>query len=328
MPSTRRAPSLPAIHQMYKISALRLYAVPAVGLILSCSQTAPVRASGADTLKQAGLIGEWAVECKLPVGVTNPHASFYIDENGRAFVVSGNDVNKLKGEVTEARAIATDRIGYKLAAQGITYEIVLEKRGERYRGLSSIGSDGKTYVRYGFMLNFNWGMQWLEKCPPNVSEDTQLKATMADAWAACRQSLDSERSISGCTKLLAIQPKNPFAHYYRGLTFSKSNQPEPALADYSKAIEFDPLFALAYNSRALILSRQGRFEEAFTDAERATALNLSEAAFIDTRARIYEGLDQREKAIADYRHALSLLPPNHREAQGIKDRIVQLGAAP
>jgi tetratricopeptide (TPR) repeat protein len=313
---------------MYKISALRLYLASVVGLILSGSQIGSVRASDADTLKQAGLIGEWAVECRLPVGVTNPHSSFYVDGNGRAHIVSDNGVNKLKSEITEARAIATGRIGYKIATQGITYEVVLEKHEERYRGLSSIGNDGKTYVRNGLLLNLNWGMPWFEKCPPNISEDTQLKAKMADAWAACSRSSDTNRSISGCTELLAIQPKNPIGYYYRGSTFSKSNQPELALADYAKVIEFDPLFAPAYNNRASILSRQGRFGEAFQDAERATALNPSEAAFIDTRGRIYEGLGQREKAIADYRRALSLLAPNHREAQGIKDRIVQLGGAP
>src|SRR5262249_30087234 len=147
------------IHQTYKISALRLYRALAVCLILSCSQIGSVRASDADTLRQVGLIGEWAVECRLPVGVTNPHASFSIDENGRTFAVSDNGVNKSQSEITDARAIATDRIGYKQATKGIIYEIVLEKRGERYRSLRSVGSDGKTYVRNGFMLNFNWGTQ-------------------------------------------------------------------------------------------------------------------------------------------------------------------------
>lgn len=62
--------------------------------------------------------------------------------------------------------------------------------------------------------------------------------------------------------VIAINPKNAYAHYYKGLVFEEMKSPVSAEAEYKKAIEADSNFAVCYYSLAVLLDSKEKYKEA------------------------------------------------------------------
>jgi tetratricopeptide (TPR) repeat protein len=96
----------------------------------------------------------------------------------------------------------------------------------------------------------------------------------------------------------------------RGNAYSKTGDPDRAIADFTQAIKVDPVSAVAYNNRANALRNKKRFAEALEDFSKALELSPMNTMVYNNRANTYKSLGKYDKAAADLDKAIELNPSN------------------
>jgi len=302
--------------------------VPLVMVLALCLLgAAPSLAGDGDVMQHLGMLGEWAPNCRLPLGPTNGRVVLSLSPGGEVTTLTRTGPRQAAGIIRNVRVVSDSRVRWSHTLGAVTYEVVIERSGGKYRSIESIGSDGKVYIKNGFMTNFGWGSPWLERCAGSSQTDI-TEGDFADAWQGCSQTKDRARTIRDCTRLISAQPDGPIAYNYRGLAYAATGDIDKAVADFSDAVRIDPLYADTYNNRAWAHFELGRSTLALADVQRALDLKPDEPGSLDTRAHIYEMLGRRDEAIADYRQVLSLIPRTHSKYQETADALSRLEASP
>jgi tetratricopeptide (TPR) repeat protein len=89
-------------------------------------------------------------------------------------------------------------------------------------------------------------------------------AASADDQKTCFQAEGRKEFVSACTRVMESgKPQGQqLAPVYlsRGLAWSRMNNPERAIQDYSEAIKLDPQFAPALNNRCAVYVRENEFD--------------------------------------------------------------------
>jgi tetratricopeptide (TPR) repeat protein len=94
-----------------------------------------------------------------------------------------------------------------------------------------------------------------------------------------------DQAIDDYSRAIELGVESPFVAYaYRGLSYAKSGQLSPALADLDESIKIDPDFGEAYYFRGLIHSELGNTEQAISDLEQSLTLELLPEAKQHARA--------------------------------------------
>src|SRR5215467_2713312 len=302
---------------------IRIWSV-VVSFVASVGLMSTATANDSDTFGQLAMFGEWAPDCRLPPGPTNQHIHFTPSDNGEIRLVTRNGLREFPGITRNVKIISTTRVGWTQTVNGTTTDLIIERKGSRYRGIESVRNDGKILIKNGFMVDFGFGSPWLEKCVAPSAANVSAQA-MLDTYRDC-SGRDRDRAIRGCTELIRVQPASPYAYYYRALALAAAGQREKAISDLTESIRLDPQYAVAYNSRAWMHFEAKQLTQGLADVQRSLDLSADDAASLDTRAHIYEALGRREDAIADYKRVLTLLPERHSQAQPTRDALRRLGA--
>jgi len=71
-----------------------------------------------------------------------------------------------------------------------------------------------------------------------------------------------KESLGVLDKILANNPKNAYAHYYKGLIMEETKNPDMAIEEYRKGIEADDKFSLCYYSLAVALDNKEEYNKA------------------------------------------------------------------
>lgn len=297
----------------------------AVSAAASLGLTSAATANDNDAFRELGMFGEWATDCRLPSGPTNQHIVFASSENGEVTSLTRIGIKEFQGTIRAVKIISDTRVGWRATVNGTITDVIIERIGSRYRGLESVRSDGKALVKNGFMVEQSWGAPWLEKCSsaPDASVSTQF---MLDAYRDCAGK-DRDRAIVGCTELIRVQPRSPFAYNFRARAYGTAGERDKAVADATEAIRIDPQYTDAYNNRAWVYLEAGQLTPGLADIQRALELAPENPAAIDTRAHIYEALGRRAEAISDYKRVLTLIPETHPQGQPTRDALKRLGAS-
>jgi tetratricopeptide (TPR) repeat protein len=85
----------------------------------------------------------------------------------------------------------------------------------------------------------------------------------------CRQEEDLKLAITGCSALIAQEPRDAAAYVLRGDAYSASGDLTRALADYAKAIEINPRDAETYYRRGSAYHKQNTLGQAIEDFTKA-----------------------------------------------------------
>jgi tetratricopeptide (TPR) repeat protein len=125
----------------------------------------------------------------------------------------------------------------------------------------------------------------------------------------CDQAADRDRSIAGCSQLLArgarLSAKNRAAAYNnRGNAYVVKGELDRALADYDAAIILDPESSLAYNGRGNVYLRKREFDRALADFNAAILLNPQYSSAYNGRGEVYFYKSDYDRALADYNEAI------------------------
>jgi len=103
-------------------------------------------------------------------------------------------------------------------------------------------------------------------------------------------------------------------HYEAGNGYTKSENWNLAIEEYSKTVEILPGIAQTYNSRAFAYAQKGQFDEALADLNTAIKLKPDNPKPYFNRGIIYGQRKSWDKAIADYSKVLEI-NPNHIKAR-------------
>jgi tetratricopeptide (TPR) repeat protein len=161
----------------------------------------------------------------------------------------------------------------------------------------------------------------------------------------CNQSVDLDRQISGCTRLLAfppmrnlraglfnkmgnawyskgeydraiadfdeairLDPKGPLPHDGRGNAWASKGEYDRAVADFDEAIRLDPKNPLHRNNRGVAWKQKGEFDRAIAEFSDAIRLAPKWAALYSNRGEIWRLKGDLERALADLDQAVALDP--------------------
>jgi len=147
---------------------------------------------------------------------------------------------------------------------------------------------------------------------------TQSDAASQKDRADCA-SHDSNRSIDGCTRVLANESVSRSSRattfFNRGVSHNNKGDYDRAVADYDQAIELNPVEASYYSNRGISLSSKGEHDRAIADFSQAIKLAPNGAQYYTLRGIAYQKRalaspqdyrDDLERANADYSTAIAL----------------------
>jgi len=97
-------------------------------------------------------------------------------------------------------------------------------------------------------------------------------------------------------KIIASNPKNAYAHYYKGVALEDTKNPDGAIEEYKKAINADENFSLCYYMLAVALDTKEKYTEAVPYYEKYLALKSKDGTEDDYTKYV----KSRVKELKDY----------------------------
>jgi len=147
-------------------------ALAALALLAAClAPTATLHAQAGNMLAEFGMLGRWARDCSQPPGSGNAHTIFERTESGsgaRYRVVFAQNQSTTRS-IDNVRIVSENTIAMRFttltgASAGLGFDITMLKEPNRYRVIASVGSDGKTYVKDGKVVDTGADNPWQQFC--------------------------------------------------------------------------------------------------------------------------------------------------------------------
>jgi hypothetical protein len=126
--------------------------------------------SPARIIRNFGLLGTWADNCRENAGPSNPYAIFSVTSRGTIELRNdfGPDYEDMLYRIVDARPIGHFRLSLRqllVTDDQIALDNVMMKAADKIRVWSSQGADGTSYVQYGSMPSANdQETGWMERC--------------------------------------------------------------------------------------------------------------------------------------------------------------------
>jgi hypothetical protein len=119
-----------------------------------------------DALIRFGLLGTFAMNCRLPPSANNVHLTYALSEHGHVTSTLNNGGSGLPSQhiMKDIQLVANDRLSYSQLGSGFTFRVVIRKSGERHRSVDSVRSDGAVLIKGEVFTKFNRETPWFEKC--------------------------------------------------------------------------------------------------------------------------------------------------------------------
>jgi tetratricopeptide (TPR) repeat protein len=140
---------------------------------------------------------------------------------------------------------------------------------------------------------------------------------------SCDQSVDWDRKVAGCTKLLQ-EPRFPPAalstiYAARGTGWAAKNDFARAIVDFDESLRLNPKNSVALINRGAAWLLRGESDKAIADLDAAAALDPKNPAIFSSRGVIWRQLRKYDKSIADLSEAIRLEP---KESQAYNNRAI------
>jgi hypothetical protein len=126
--------------------------------------------SPTSAIKEFGLLGIWADDCRLGPSPSNQYASFSVTSRGILQLHNdfGPDYGNMLYRIVDAKRIGRFRISLRqllTTDDQVALDIVMLKSNDKIRVWSSRGTDGTEYVQNGMIpAASNRETEWMERC--------------------------------------------------------------------------------------------------------------------------------------------------------------------
>jgi tetratricopeptide (TPR) repeat protein len=139
----------------------------------------------------------------------------------------------------------------------------------------------------------------------------------------CDQSVDWDRKIAGCTKLLT-EPRFPPAalstiYAARGTGWASKNDFNRAIVDFDESLRLNPNNLVALSNRGAAYVLRGEPARAIADLDAVISLNPKNPASFSARGALWRQLKEFDKSIADLNEAIRLDP---KQSQAYNNRAL------
>jgi tetratricopeptide (TPR) repeat protein len=139
----------------------------------------------------------------------------------------------------------------------------------------------------------------------------------------CDQSVDWDRKVAGCTKLLA-EPRFPAEalstiYAARGTGWAAKNDFARAIVDFDASLRLNPKNSVALINRGAAWLLRGETDKAIADLDVAISLDPKNPAIYSSRGAMWRQLREFNKSIADLNEAIRLEP---KQSQAYNNRAL------
>ena len=142
-------------------------------------------------------------------------------------------------------------------------------------------------------------VEYLERRVKNDKHTTDAYSQLLELYVRLREHPNAQRC---CKAILKVDPDEPWANYYMGLTLEKEN-PKDAIKHLKKAIEKEPDTPEFHAQLIGILTTQGQYMECLSCIEKAIEHLPNEPAFYMAKGTTFEFLKIPECTELYYRSA-------------------------
>lgn len=181
------------------------------------------------------------------------------------------------------------------------FKKVLEKTPNDTKAMYFIAN---SYVN---LQNTNAATEYLNKILSIEPDNTDAKTALAslkqgqegrdlDMAISLYEKKQYNDSLALLNKIIAANPKNAYAYYYKGAIFDEGKKTDEAIAEYRKAINADANFSLCYYMLAVDLDTKEEYKEAVGYYEKYLSLKSQEGTE-DDYTKYVQG---RLKELKDY----------------------------
>ena len=121
-------------------------------------------------IKEFGLLGIWADDCRSDPSPSNQYASFSVSSRGNIQLHNdfGPDYGEMLYRIVDAKPVGRSRISLRqllTTDDQIALDVVMLRSNDRIRVWSSRGADGAEYVRGGMIpAANNRETSWMQRC--------------------------------------------------------------------------------------------------------------------------------------------------------------------
>lgn len=128
---------------------------------------------------------------------------------------------------------------------------------------------------------------------------------------------DYDKAILEFTKAIELNPNYADAYHNRGLTYMQKKESDKAISDYQKAIELNPALWQSYRNLAGVYFDLEQIDSALNYMQKAIEKNPDEPHLWTNLGAIYLELKQKEKAVFAFEQALKLNPNDQVAPKGL-----------
>jgi tetratricopeptide (TPR) repeat protein len=164
-------------------------------------------------------------------------------------------------------------------------------------------------LEHANQLRMNGKIQQAADC---YVEMVKVNPKNSGYWARLAECYDllgkSDQAIFACGKVMALDPKFPWAYDLRANAYMQKNDTKAALADANREVELDPKSPGALILRAVIFQRMNERHRAMADADKAVAVAPNNPISYFGRAQCLTAAGNNAKVLIDCQSALRLNP--------------------
>jgi cytochrome c-type biogenesis protein CcmH/NrfG len=124
--------------------------------------------------------------------------------------------------------------------------------------------------------------------------------------------------------VIALDPANAAAYYYRGVSRERVGDTQGALADYNRAIRLDPDHAKAYNNRGAIRKDRGDLAGALKDFNHAIRLEPHTPEAYANRGMVRQAQRDFDGAVQDFKRALEVASGNWAYRATVENSLARI----
>jgi tetratricopeptide (TPR) repeat protein len=170
-----------------------------------------------------------------------------------------------------------------------------------------------------------------EVYPAEPSKNTKEANRLAREGADAAKNQDWDKAVELLRKATNLDHKyaDELATVYqgRGYAFTKNQQFQEAIQDYTEALKITPNEVRIYEQRAAVEMKMYDYDKALADYAEAIKLKPNEVRYYNYRAYIYEIKEDIQNSMAETEKILKI-DPNNQEAKARKGRLEQKLANP
>jgi hypothetical protein len=137
---------------------------------LGWSESARAEADAGKIIGDFGLFGTWALDCSRPASASNDYHVFLPGQPYPQRILKRGEAGEYRFDIKDVRRIGTNWLAFIDHRRGAgpegTFDVIIERVGNRFRTISSVAPNGRVVIRNGRLVKTGEPTLRFERCTP------------------------------------------------------------------------------------------------------------------------------------------------------------------